>query len=260
MVEAAGTAFGTVIGIAIACLILAWPVYRLIGAWFDRQLDTGELVVALFVMFGFLAGIMTTWGRPANAALWLLLIVLAIVISVGTRRSEKRRWDRLVEADIAAAKRAIIAHPDNAAAYMRLGQLYEQRGDLEEAIRHYGEVVRLVPRDSEGKLALGNAIEKRRLAATGNRVCWQCGRENAPDQAYCGGCGALISDRNRVILWLASQKVTLGLAWSAGILLLLAVATSVLHLVPGSVTVLLYLVLVLLAACYVYPRWARPRG
>jgi len=260
MIGAVGPAMLTVTAVAAACLILAWPVYQILGAWFDRRLDTGELVVALLVMFGFLAGIMTTWGQPANIAVWLLLVALAFVLAAGTRRAERRKLGEFFEADVAGAKRAIVAHPDNAAAYMRLGQLYEQRGDLDTAIGHYEEVVRLVPRDSEGKLALANAIEKKRVATTGGLICWQCGRENARDASHCGGCGALISERNRILTWVSSPRVSLAIAWSAGILLPSAVITSILHAVPAVVTVLLYLVLFLLACGYVYPRWTRPRG
>jgi len=259
MIGAVGPAIVTVMGVAAACLILAWPVYRILEAWFDRRIDTAELMVALFVMFGFVAGIMTTWGQPANIAVWLLLIALAFVLTLGTRRVERRKLDEFFEADVAAAKRAILAHPDNAAAYMRLGQLYEQRGDLDLAITQYEEVVRLVPRDSEGRLALANAIEKKRLATTGGLVCWQCGRENARNAARCGGCGALISERNRILTWLSSRNVSWAIAWSAGILLSLAVVTSILHVVPAAVTVLLYLMLFLLACSYVYPRWTRSR-
>jgi tetratricopeptide (TPR) repeat protein len=257
MVGAAASAFGIVIGIVVACFVLAWPVYKIVEAWFERRIDTGELVVALLVMLGFLMGIMATWGRPANIALWLLLIGLALVVVFGSRRVEKHTLDRFFEEDVAGAKRAIVAHPDNAAAYMRLGQLYEQRGDLETAITHYEEVVRLVPRDSEGRLALANAVEKRRLALTGDVLCWQCGRENAPDAAFCQKCGALISERNRLLMWLSSRKATVILGWSAGILLVIAVVTGVSHLVPMAATVLLYLAILALSVLYVLPRWAR---
>jgi tetratricopeptide (TPR) repeat protein len=260
MIGAVGPAVLTVMAVVAACLILAWPVYRIVEAWLDRRLDTAELTVGLFVMFGFLAGIMTTWGRPANLALWLLLIALAFVLVAGTRQAERRRLDEFFEADVAAAKRAIVAHPDNAAAYMRLGQLFEQRGDLDTAIEQYEEVVRLMPRDAEGRLALANAVEKHRMAATGGLICWQCGRENARDAGHCAGCGALISDRNRILSWLSSRTVSLAVLWGAGILLPLALVTSLLHVVPAALTVLLYLLVFLLACGYVYPRWARSRG
>lgn len=260
MAEAVTSAFLTVVAVFVACLILAWPIYRVVSLWLDQAIGTGEASLALFALLSFLGGIMRTWGQPLNVLLWLLLLATAAVISVGHRARRRIKLDEFFRADVAAAQRALAKDPDNAAAHMRLGTLYEQREDFDAAIEHYEQVTRTVPRDSEARLLLANVIEKRRRATTGHLICWRCGRENATDAAHCQACGVLISDRNRVLRWLALPKTSRAIAALAIASLISAVAGSLLESVPVPLTILCYALLFLAVLCYVYPRWSQPEG
>ena len=117
-----------------------------------------------------------------------------------------------------------------------------------------------MPRDSEARLALANAIERNRRETLDSAVCWQCGTENARTASHCRECGALISDRNQLLEWMTESSFARALPWVAVVALLVAVTGSVIRAVPGSATMLAYLLLFAAVLCYVYPRWARARG
>ena len=243
----------------VVCFILAAPTYRVISMWVMRELSAAEAVGALVVLLAFLAGIMTTWGRPINLLLWLLLILLAGAIWFAGKQHDRQRLDRFFREDVAASMRALAKDPTNAAAHLRLGQLYEARGDLDTAIQHFDAACRIVPRDSEARLALSNAIERKRREALHSLTCWCCGAENAATAAHCHQCGVLISDRNQIVEVLSRPPVVKAVACVAIGALALAVTGSFVRVIPLPVTVLAYLLLFLAAMCYVYPRRARAR-
>lgn len=242
-----------------ACLVLCLPVFRIVSLWLENGISTGEALLAIFALLSFLAGIMRTWGQPISILLWLLLVGLALIIFLGGRFRDRKRLDQFFRADVAAAERALERDPENAAAHMRLGNLHEQQREFEAAIQHYQEVVRLVPRDSEGRLILASCIEKRRRAVTGHLVCWRCGRENATDAAHCRSCGSLISDRNLIARWLTSPRVSRGVTAIALGSLTVAVGGSLARIVPLWIAIACYGLLFLAVLCYVYPRWSQPK-
>jgi len=259
MVGAAQEAFTMVAGVVVILFLLAWPAYRIVSMWLMKELTAAEAVAALAVLLAFLTGIMTTWGSGVSLALMLLFALLCAAIWFAGKQHDRRRLDRFFHEDVAASERALAKDPENAAAHMRLGQLYERRGDLATAIHHYEETARIVPRDSEARLALANAIERNRRETLDSVVCWQCGTENARTAAHCRECGAVISDRNQAIEWLTESSFARALPWVGLGALLVALLGSVVRAVPGSVTVLAYLLLFWTVLCYVYPRWARAR-
>jgi tetratricopeptide (TPR) repeat protein len=259
MVAEAQTALLAFFGVIVLLFILAWPTYRIVSMWLMKDLTAVEAVAALVVLLAFLAGIVTTWGRPLSALLLLMLATLAGVVWFAGKHHDRRRLDRFFQEDVAASERALVKDPDNAAAHMRLGMLYERRGDLDTAIDHYQETARLAPRDSEGRLALANAIERKRRAALRTLTCWRCGTENAHTASHCRECGALVSDRNQLLEWLTESSFARAVPWVGLGALLVAVSGSLLRLVPAAVTVLAYLLLFTAALCYVLPRWARAR-
>jgi len=259
MVAAAQEAFVTIAGVIVVLFLLAWPAYRVVSMWLMRELTGAEAVAALVVLLAFLTGIMTTWGSGVSILLMLLFALLCAAIWFAGKRYDRRRLDHFFQEDVAASERALAKDPENAAAHMRLGQLYERRGDWAAAIHHYEETARIVPRDSEARLALANAIERNRRETLKSVVCWQCGTENAPTASHCRECGALISDHNQVIDWLMGSSFARALPWLGLAALLVALLGSVARAVPGTVTVLAYLLLFAAVLCYVYPRWARAR-
>jgi len=256
-VGAAGDAFITVALVAGCCMILAVPVHRIMSMWLMQELTGLEAVTGIGVMLAFVAGIISTWGSIANLFLWMLLIGLAIVFSLGGRVRNKLKMDEFWRDDVARAQRGLDRDPDNGAAHMRLGDLYEQRGDMARAIYHFQECIRIVPRDSEAKLQLSNAIEKQRRAELGAVACFSCGRENAETAAHCSDCGALISDKNQIIQFLAEDRIVKTILAVGAVSLVLALVGSVVRAVPAGVTLLSYLLLFLCMVCYVYPRRAR---
>jgi tetratricopeptide (TPR) repeat protein len=260
LVAGAAATLLTVFSVFVACMVIAWPVYRIVTLWLDNAIGWGEAMLGIFILLAFLAGIMRTWGQLSSIFLWLLLLALALVIVVGGRVRNRRRLDGFFRADIAAAGRALAKDPENAAAHMRLASLRERQRDYETAIHHYQEVVRIVPRDSEARLALAHCIEKQRRTLTGNLTCWRCGRENAGDAAHCHGCGSLISDRNLIVGWLTSRGMTRATAAVAIVSVAIAVAGSVARVVPLWATIPCYALLFVAVLCYVYPRWSQPKG
>jgi ribosomal protein L40E len=227
--------------------------------WLMRELTGVEAVGALVVLLAFLAGIITTWGSSLSGLLLVLLGVLSGLIWCAGRTRDRRRLNRFFEEDVAASQRALAKDPSNAAAHMRLGQLYEGRGDLDLAIHHYEEASRLVTRDSEARLALGNAIERKRREALKCLICFSCGAENAVTAVHCRECGSMISARNQAIGWLTQSPFARLRPWALLAVLLLAVVGSLVRAVPAALTVVAYVLLFGLMLCYVYPRWARAR-
>jgi len=259
MVAAAQEAFLTIVGIVAVLFILAWPAYRIVSMWLMRELSAAEAVGALAVLLAFLSGIITTWGSFVSGLLLVLFGVLSGTIWFAGRTRDKRRLNRFFEDDVAASRRALAKDPTNAAAHMRLGQLHEGRGDFDTAIHHYEEAARLVPRDSEARLALGNAIERKRRATLRALVCFNCGTENATTASHCRDCGAMISGRNQLIEWLTRSQFAVVLPWAGVAVLLLAVVGSLARAIPVALTAMAYLLLFGFVLCYVYPRWARAR-
>jgi tetratricopeptide (TPR) repeat protein len=259
MVAEAQSALLAFFGVIVLLFILAWPTYRIVSMWLMRDLSGAEAVAALVVLLAFLTGIVTTWGRPLSLLLLLMLATLAGVVWFAGKHHDRRRLNRFFQEDVAASERALVKDPDNAAAHMRLGMLYERRGDLDTAIHHYGETARLAPRDSEGRLALANAIERRRRAAMGSLTCWRCGTENAHTASHCRECGALISDRNQLLDWLTDSSFARAVPWVGLGALVTALLGSLLRPIPVAVTVLAYLLLFAAVLCYVLPHWARAR-
>jgi tetratricopeptide (TPR) repeat protein len=259
MVTAATQAFGMVFCVFVALLVIAWPAYRVLSLLLMKELTAAEACGAWAVLLAFLLGIMRTWGQPLNVLLWVLLIALAAFIWIGGKAHDRVRLDRFFQEDVAASHRALAKDPENGAAHMRLGVLYERRGDLDPAIHHYEEACRISPRDGEARLALANAVERHRREVLGNLVCWKCGMENAKTASHCRECGALISDRNEVIGFLTESTFGKAIPWLALAALALAVGGSLLRGIPAALTVLGYLLLFAAAMYYVYPRWARAR-
>lgn len=259
MIEAASTAFFTVVAVVITLFLLAWPAYRIVTMWLMREASAGEAVAALVILLAFLAGIVTTWGQATSMALLGLFALLCAVIWFAGRQHDKRRLDRFFREDLEAAQRALARDPDNAAAHMRLGELYARRGDWDTAIEHYEQAARLVPRDSEARLALANAIERKRRETLKSLICFACGTENGSTAAYCRECGALISERNRLIGILTESAFAKTLPWIGFSALLVAVSGTFLEAIPPTVTILAYLLLFATVLCYVCPRWTRMR-
>jgi len=259
MVAAAHEAFFTIIAVTVVLFLLAWPAYRIVSMWLMRELSAAEAITALIVLLAFLTGIVTTWGSGLNVLLILLFALVCGVIWFGFKHHDKRRLDHFFREDVAGAQRALAKDPENAAAHMRLGQLFEGRGELDLAIHHYEEAARIVTRDSEARLALANAIERKRRQELNSLICFRCGTENASTASHCRECGALISDRNQVLHWLTASPFATALPWAGLGALLVAVLGSLLRAIPASVTVLAYLLLFASVLCYVYPRWARAR-
>jgi tetratricopeptide (TPR) repeat protein len=250
----------TVCSVAAVCIIFAFPAWKILGLWLEQEISAAEFIIAMGVLVVFMLGIVRTWGEPEGILLWLLMILLGVAIALGTRASSKRRVKQFFNADVAAAERALAKDPDNAAAHMRLGTLYERNNDPGRAIEHYEQVVRLVPSDSEGKLCLATAIEKHRRAALQTVVCWKCGLENAETASHCVDCGELVSDKNQIIGWLTSKKFIHISIGAGAVFVLCAILGAIFKSIPWGLTAFAYVLLFLTVMCYLYPRWVRGRN
>jgi len=250
----------TVCSVAAACIIFAFPAWKILGLWLEQEITAAEFIIGMGVLIVFMLGIIRTWGQPEGVLLWLLVILIGVAVGLGNRVTGKHRLKQFFNADVAAAERALAKDPDNAAAHMRLGTLYERNDDLQRAIEHYEHVVRLVPRDAESKLSLANAIERRRRAVTRGVVCWKCGLENAETASHCVDCGELVSDKNQIIGWLTSKKFIHTSIGAGAIFVLCAVLGAIFKSIPWGLTAFAYVLLFLTVMCYLYPRWARGRS
>lgn len=82
----------------------------------------------------------------------------AIQVGIGNRRADKKQWDLARQ----AYRQAAWLDPTNYVAQMGLGFVATEQGDYDEAIRAYGEAIRLAkaPGDDIGELYIGRAYAR----------------------------------------------------------------------------------------------------
>ncbi|RDV39801.1 hypothetical protein DV096_04350 [Bradymonadaceae bacterium TMQ3] len=79
------------------------------------------------------------------------------------------------------AVRSLEVNPDDARAQARVAGIYEEAGELEEAVRHYRAATEIDPQAFDLKLALGRALIAMERDAEGDDVLWEVVRDATED-------------------------------------------------------------------------------
>ncbi|TXD36826.1 tetratricopeptide repeat protein [Lujinxingia vulgaris] len=79
------------------------------------------------------------------------------------------------------AVRSLEVNPDDARAQARVAGIYEEAGELEEAVRHYRAATEIDPQAFDLKLALGRALIALERDAEGDDVLWEVVRDATED-------------------------------------------------------------------------------
>ena len=234
----------------LALLVLAWPVYRVVALWLEQSIGPLEAFLAVCALLAFVCGIVATWGTPLGPLLWVLLVVAAIGLTVFDRIGQQRLAEELDDQEMSAAMRALQVDPRNVAAVSRIGDIYTRRGNLEAAVACYQEAVRLAPDDPEERTKLARAVEHQRRQAAGSIFCPRCGTENPPGSKRCRDCSRPLSGWAELRESVGGSRHAVTARWAAAVLLLLALAASVIPGTPTWLIASLYVALCIAALAY----------
>lgn len=155
-----GTAIFGGVGMAILGLVVSIPILMIIKSWLvDGTLDAAVacgMIGAVLCLFG------ATWA--AQGTFWMLVFVALLIggcifIPIWCTRQEKIDFKELRDDDMDRYRRAIEFDPQNASAYVFLGDALMERGSCIAAIAQYERALALKPDNGAWKRKLRNARE-----------------------------------------------------------------------------------------------------
>jgi len=199
----AGAFFGVPLA-ALALIIAAIPVIRLVHLAIDGQLDVGLVIAGGFL---YIALVVSVAAGPSAVKVGALVLILVSAVlfpffsGVSADVENKRMDDARMQAYAAALER----NPADPVARIALAEELEKRGDVDQAIEHLGWTLREFPKLSIQHQATLEAW-KREVARRGvpqTFFCHMCHAEQLPGATMCSECGAMFGTmdgvRQRVI-------------------------------------------------------------
>lgn len=239
--------------LAFCLVLMALPAVRVVGMYLEQQISGFELLLYCSVLFGFVIGIVKTWGSSTSWLLGLMYVALCALYPIWEQVINKRTLRRLDDEEIERCEKALVFDPKNASAMAKLGDIYYGRGDLERAIDYYERSLELW-KDSRVKLRLQHAVQRKRLAETGNIICYKCGTESPKGMVLCPQCGTRISGGTDIMEYFASYKGKRTLGWAIGVCLLLGLGLTFIPAAPPIARNLLFLLAFAGVVMYGYVR------
>jgi ribosomal protein L40E len=239
---------------AVCTLLMAVAGLRLLAMYTEGTVSLIEITIYAMLVLAALGGTLYRWGTVPGVLLGLAFVGLCLGLPVFQRIADQRLADRLVREDVAECHRILRFDPNNAAAYMRLGDICLRVGDLDTAVAVYQRAVELAPRDNAMRQALGLAIERKRRQDVHSRFCPQCRTENPSRATYCRQCGTTLNvwaEIRQGLGQITPTQVLIGAGVVAGACLLLACAGVIL---PRTAAILVGISLILAAALHLAVR------
>ena len=247
---------GTIIKVCVMALCLmamAYPVYRVVGLWFDRAITGGELTIYLTVLVFLIIGVIATLGTPLGFFMVLLLLATCCGVPLLNRFTDKVALRRMEDEDLTEFRMTIVHQPGNAYARERLVRIYLGRRQFDEALEQVKAALDVQPK-APIFLQLHDRIEtERRRAATHAKVCPKCSAENPPEAGACLGCGFRFADPEDFLRLLFSESGQQATRWAGvafGALGLLMLIFGVAKIAAG----MLFLFGIMCMMLYLYAR------
>ncbi len=253
MVAESGPVIFQVVFLTLCLILMALPAMRIVSMYLEQQISGLELLLYCSVLLGFVAGIVKTWGSSTSWLLGLMYITLCALYPVWERVANRRAHRRLDDEEIERCENALVFDPKNASAMAKLGDIYYARGDIDRAIDYYQRSLD-VWKDARVKLRLQHAVQRKRLAETGNVICYKCGTESPKGTVLCPKCGATISGGTDIMEYFASSNGKRMLAWMIGVSLLLGLGLAFIPAMPAIARNFLFLLAFAGTVLYGYVR------
>ena len=244
-----GSAFGTVIVLALGLIAGGYMVIGLFGMLMNKELSFGEFLVWTLAFAGLLATTLAAVGTP----LFPLLVLLTIGMGIGPHLSswavDRIGAQHLRVEDIRRYLRGTQERPDIPYNFRKLGDLYYEGHEWGLAVEWYEKAQKVHQRDRHVDFMLEKARERLALGKGKPKLCL-CGKLNPARAPHCQYCGAvqpgshefllaLGAGNGRVVLLLVAAGLLsggialslfgVGVAFLNGLILLLGVGAAVLH-------------------------------
>lgn len=237
MVSAYAEAFTHAVGLAISLLIVAYPVYQVVSLLLEGEISSLECAIYLSALFGFIVGIVSTWG----SGLSLLLVGMLVVLSFGYRfvahAVESRKLWAMDQQKLKQYEETIERVPENRRSYERAMQILRRRGDYERAAEYAERYLDVVGSDRGFEKRLEMLKRLIRQKEGGIKICPACGGENPPGTGTCIYCGRVMTLPSDLV---AGCRTDIGMQASlltAATLLVAAIVVTVIganQLIAGS--------------------------
>jgi tetratricopeptide (TPR) repeat protein len=176
-------------------LVMLVPVIGLVQVGLQARADRYTYLPLIGVFIAVVWGVSDLAARVAGdrarkAAVIAMGALVAAALIV-TARVEAGRWHD----SVTLYERALAVTEDNAAAHNDLGLALLERGDLDGAIRHSREALRLDPVHAEAPNTLATALSRRGLAAQSVAVYREALRNRPGDVTFHSNLGTVLAEQ-----------------------------------------------------------------
>jgi len=185
-----GSAFFGVPLAALALIVAALPLVKLIHLAIDGQIDAGLVAIGGLMYLALIAGVIV--GPAPVKVCGVGLIVLSAVFFFLYSQGSAQAGNRVIDdSRFDAYARAVERNPEDPVARIALAEELEKRGDVEQAIQHLEWVLSQHPRlGARHQVTLD--MWRRQLARQGQPssfFCHRCRAEQPPGADRCRECG-----------------------------------------------------------------------
>ncbi|MEA3401194.1 MAG: tetratricopeptide repeat protein [Armatimonadota bacterium] len=239
----------------LGCIALfGWAIFRLFGMWItDKVISGWEFVLILSLMLALLGG--TLMGGPVAIGLFLLLMVVCLLITVMPLATQEVGTRRLEAQDIARYYEALERQPDVPFPHRKLGEIYEQRGDLDRAIEHYQAYVEIHSGSADIQRRLERCLDARRRRDMHMQRCPVCGAYSPQDAVRCTECGMYLKGSVEIIETLTTPEMMRLWKWLIVVFLVPAVVIGLLaEWIPPMVSLIMLAVSIVATIFFIFGR------
>jgi len=233
---AAGT-FGFAVfrgaAIVFAMMVMAYPIYRVVGLYFDRALNANETVLYLTALLFLFLGIIVGWGSPLGWMLMAALLVGCLGLPVINRLADRIALRRMEDDDIRKFAETLQKQPRNTYLHERLARIFLGRREYELALSHAKQANEISPEDPAFKRLVERIQTEQRRDEQRLKLCPKCFAENPPGAGACLKCGFHFLDPADFLRLLWAGPALEAIKWSG-----LAMMGAGLVLLVGRVSML----------------------
>jgi tetratricopeptide (TPR) repeat protein len=251
-----GEAIVGVSAVALALIIAALPIVKLIHWGIDGGVEPGLVIVALFLYGALIVSVMAGPSAIKIAAL-VLILVSAVLMPVLGSAASGAQLKAMDDERLRSYADALERNPMDPVARIALAEELEKRGDVDQAIEHMEWVLKEFPRlgfQHQRTLDMWKRQCERR-GAPDLFYCHMCHAEQFPGTLQCAECGAVFgtAEGMRLQFRLDGGPKTLIRAWiiSATIMVM---AFALLYALPSIIAGPIIIGLVIVGAV-IFLRW-----
>ena len=188
----------------LLAIILTFPLIIGVFLWVRREiLDLTEAQFLFLEVICFSSFYFEIYFVMKNKFLFVVfflvlpLIMWGIVILI-TRITEKKLTKNMEKKEINELLATIEKYPDNVNSHIRMGDIYFEKGNYNEAMKYYKRAYQINPlpwiKFRIEVTERENMIKEKKIW-----ICPECGRKNAEDILECPHCGFTIKTKEAIV-------------------------------------------------------------